>query len=39
MGYDGPNNRRYEKKQWAGLKLLSAAAYSVLRWLGFRKRV
>jgi hypothetical protein len=37
-GYDGPNNRRYEKKKWIGARVLGAALLLMLGWLGMRKR-
>jgi hypothetical protein len=37
-GYTGPNNRRYEKRPWIGVALLTAAIASVLGWLRLRKK-
>jgi hypothetical protein len=36
-GYVGPNGRRYEKRRWIGVVLISAAMASVLGWLGLRR--
>jgi hypothetical protein len=35
-GYVGPNGRRYEKRRWIGIVLISAAMAAVLNWLGLR---
>lgn len=42
-GYDGPNNRRYEKpRRWLGLSVLGASLVggigAVLTWMRLRKK-
>jgi hypothetical protein len=37
-GYTGPNNRRYEKRQWLVVAVLTTAVASVLGWLRLRKK-
>jgi hypothetical protein len=39
-GYNGPNNRRYEKhyKWWLRFTMMSATVGAVWGWLHFRRR-